>query len=197
MNRANSVDQYIRQCSQWRDELAALRDVLRTTKLKEEIKWGAPCYTHNGKNVVGVGGFKSYFGLWFHQGALFDDDIDVLINAQDGKTKALRQWRMTSASEIKPSIIKRYVNASIRHVDAGYAIKADKNRAVVVPPELQKALRLQKGAAGAYRDLRLGLRREFADYVSSAKRDETKQRRIGKVLAHISSGTGLNDKYRR
>jgi uncharacterized protein YdeI (YjbR/CyaY-like superfamily) len=39
---------------------------------------------------VGIGGFKSYFGLWFHQGALLTDKAGVLINAQEGRTKALR-----------------------------------------------------------------------------------------------------------
>ncbi len=92
MQRAKSVDAYINQSAQWHDELKLLRRILRWTSLKEEIKWGAPCYTHNGKNVVGVGAFKSYFGLWFHQGALLKDDNNVLINAQEGKTKALRQW---------------------------------------------------------------------------------------------------------
>ncbi len=46
------------------------------------------------------------FGLWFHQGATLKDASNKLINAQDGKTKVLRQWRMTHANEIKPSIIE-------------------------------------------------------------------------------------------
>ena len=120
MQRAKSVDAFIRQSVQWRDELTRLRDILRTTSLQEEIKWGAPCYTHNGKNVVAIGGFKAYFGLWFHQGALLKDDNNVLINAQAGKTKALRQWRMTSAKAIKSTIIKRYVKEAIAHADAGH-----------------------------------------------------------------------------
>ena len=124
MQRAKSVDAYINQSAQWHDELKSLRRILRSTSLTEEIKWGAPCYTHKGKNVVGVGAFKSYFGLWFHQGALLKDDNNVLINAQEGKTKALRQWRMTSASEIKAAIIKRYVKEAIAHTDAGREIKA-------------------------------------------------------------------------
>lgn len=124
MQRAESVDAYINQSAQWHDELKLLRRILRSTSLKEEIKWGAPRYTHNGKNVIGVGAFKSYFGLWFHQGALLKDDNNVLINAQEGKTKALRQWRMTSASEIKAAIIKRYVKEAIAHTDAGREIKA-------------------------------------------------------------------------
>lgn len=197
MNRAQTVDQYILQSEHWQDELERLRDVLKRTKLNEEIKWGAPCYTHNGKNVVGIGAFKSYFGLWFHQGALLSDDTGVLMNAQIGKTKALRQWRMTSARQIKPAIIKRYVNESITYVEAGRSIKADKSKPVVVPPELRNAMRRQKNATAAFNQLGKGAQREFAEYVADAKREETKIRRIEKVLPMILQGRGLNDKYRR
>jgi uncharacterized protein YdeI (YjbR/CyaY-like superfamily) len=94
MKRANSVDEYIADAGTWKNELKRLREILRSTELKEEVKWGGPCYTCDGKNVVGIAGFKSYFGLWFHQGALLKDPKKVLMNAQEGKTKAMRQWRM-------------------------------------------------------------------------------------------------------
>ncbi len=91
--RHKTVDDYIEAAEPWQDELIRLRKILRSTDLEETVKWGAPCYTHDGKNVVGMASFKSYVGLWFHQGALLGDKKKVLINAQEGKTKALRQWR--------------------------------------------------------------------------------------------------------
>ena len=151
MKRAKTVDDYMSHAPRWQPELEKLRALLSSTKLIEEVKWGAPCYTYNGKNVVGIGGFKSYFGLWFHQGALLKDDARVLVNAQEGKTRALRQWRMSSASDIKPSIIKRYVTESIAHIDSGREIKADRSRAIVVPDELRNAMRRYKGATAAIR----------------------------------------------
>lgn len=197
MRRAISVDDYIANADNRRKELGRLRDVLRATPLAEEIKWGAPCYTYKNKNIVGIGGFKSYFGLWFHQGALLKDDENVLINAQEGKTKALRQWRMSSDEDIKPAIIKRYVAEAIALVDQGREIKATRAAAVDVPPELQKILRRTKGATAAFRQLRQGWQREYADYVASAKRDDTKKRRVTRILPMIQAGVGLNDKYRR
>ncbi len=197
MKRSKSVNDYIRDTNQWQSELKTLRAILKTTKLIEEIKWGAPCYTHNGKNVVGVGSFKSYFGLWFHQGALLKDDKKALLNAQEGKTKALRQWRMNSAKEIKAAVIKRYINEAIAHIDAGHEIKADRKKPLDMPRELQRALRRHRGATAAFREMRIGLQREYADYISSAKRDETKQKRIEKIVPMISAGIGLNDKYRK
>ena len=114
MQRAKSVDDYISDASQWQDKLVQLREILRSTNLTEEVKWGGPCYTYGGKNIVGMSGFKSYFGLWFFQGVLLQDKNSVLINAQEGKTKSMRQWRMTSASDIKPALMKRYVAEAIK-----------------------------------------------------------------------------------
>ena len=197
MRRASSVDDFIADAEFWQAELVKLRDILRSTSLTEEVKWGAPCYTSNGKNVVGIGGFKSYFGLWFFQGALLNDDNGVLVNAQEGKTKALRQWRMTSAKDIKPTIIKRYVKEAVALIEEGKAIKAATGMPVEVPDKLKKALRRNKGATAAFRRLRPGQQREFADYVSAAKRDDTKDSRTAKILPLIVAGIGLNDKYRR
>lgn len=196
MQRAKSVEDYITNASHWQDELVRLREILRSTSLTEEIKWGAPCYTWKGKNIVGIGAFKSYYGLWFHQGALLKDDNKVLINAQEGKTRALRQWRMKSSSEIKPAVIKRYVREAIGHVDAGREIKADRAKTVEVPDELRKAMRRHKGASAAFRELTPGRQREYSEYVASAKRDDTKQKRIDKILPMVVAGVGLNDRYR-
>jgi uncharacterized protein YdeI (YjbR/CyaY-like superfamily) len=196
MKQTKTVDDYLSDAGQWQAELGMLRKILLSCRLTEEIKWGAPCYTYNGKNVVGLGAFKSYFGLWFHQGALLKDSSKVLINAQKGKTKALRQWRMHSADDIKPRIITRYVKESIEQFKDGQAIKASRNEPVSVPPELTSALRRNKGATAAFRELRKGLQREYADYIGAAKREETKRRRIDRILPMITAGIGLNDKYR-
>ena len=82
MKRYKTVDDYIAHAAQWQDELRRLREILQSTELTEDVKWGAPCYTFDKKNVVGILGFKSYFGFWFHQGVLLEDRKKVLIDAQ-------------------------------------------------------------------------------------------------------------------
>lgn len=196
MKRASSVDEYVSHADEWQDELKRLREILLSTELQEEVKWGGPCYTYDGKNVVGMAGFKSYFGLWFHQGALLTDRKKVLINAQEGKTKALRQWRMQTAKDIKPAIIKNYVKEAIKLTKEGKQITPARKKPLVVPPELKKALRNNKTASENFENMRLGLQREYADYIADAKRDDTKLRRIEKILPMISKGAGLHDKYR-
>lgn len=196
MKRAKSVDEYISTSEMWRDELKQLREILNETALTEEIKWGAPCYSCDGKNVVGIGAFKSYFGLWFFQGALLTDARKVLTNAQEGKTKALRQWRMKSATDIRPADITRYVKEAIKLAKDGKSIGKVKKKPLPLPPELKDALQKNNAAEKNFKKLTSGRQREFAEYISEAKRDETKQTRIEKIMPMIKAGVGLHDKYR-
>lgn len=196
MIKARTADEFFKKAPQWRSELNTVREVLKATGLTEEVKWGAPCYTLDGVNVVGLGAFKSYFGLWFFQGALLKDERKVLVNAQEERTKAQRQWRMTSAADIDEKLIGRYVKEAASIAKSGRSIAKSPPKRLVMPAELQKTLAENKKAAAAFKMLTPGRQREFADYISSAKQPETKSKRISKILPMILAGAGLNDKYR-
>jgi uncharacterized protein YdeI (YjbR/CyaY-like superfamily) len=120
----------------------------------------------------------------------------VLINAQEGKTKALRQWRMTSAKEIKSTAIKRYVREAIQLVKDGQTVDTSNRKAFSVPPELKAALTKSKLANRKFAALTPGRQRDYAEYIASARRDQTKQNRLKKIMPMIRQGIGLNDKYR-
>ncbi len=196
MLRFKTVDAYIKSEKVWQDELIQLRKILNSTPLVEEVKWGAPTYTHKGKNVVGLAAFKDYFGIWFHQGVFLTDKNNVLINCQEGKTRGLRQWRMAGKKEIKPRIIKSYVMEAIGLVEQGKSIKPQRGKPVVIPPQLKAALETNNKPATAFEALTLGKKREYTEYIADAKREETKLKRLDKILPMIESGVGLNDKYR-
>ena len=61
MKRHKTVDAYINGEENWQVELTQLRKILNATELQEEVKWGGPCYTLDGKNVVGMGAFQILF----------------------------------------------------------------------------------------------------------------------------------------
>ncbi len=126
MARCKSVGEYLEGHPQWAAALTTLRDILNATELAETVKWGAPCYTLGGKNVVGIGAFSQYVGLWFFQGVFLSDPDKVLINAQEGTTKALRQWRFTGAQEIDMDKVNAYVLEAIENQKQGKAIKPDR-----------------------------------------------------------------------
>ena len=196
MQRHKTVEDYIDAHEPWREQLIQLRRILQQTDLEERVKWGAPCYTWKGKNVVGLAAFKSYVGLWFHQGALLEDSDGVLLNAQEGKTRALRQWRFDSASNIPTDTVKAYVLAAVQLAEQGREIKPERSKPLVMAPELADALAGDAEAAAGYKKLTPGRQREYSEYILEAKREDTRQRRVAKVLPMICQGIGLNDRYR-
>jgi len=197
MKQIKTVDEYINSHQGWQQELELLREIiLSNPELNEEVKWGAPIYTLKGKNIVGIGAFKSYVGLWFHQGVFLKDYKKVLINAQEGKTKALRQWRFNSINDVDSNTIKKYVEEAIHNQKAGKELKPEVNSNLTIPVELQSLFNGDTVIKSAYDSLTLYKQKEFAEYIASAKKTETKLSRIEKIKPMILSNTGLNDKYR-
>ena len=199
MIKPKSVEHFIETREKWQSEITKLREILLTMDLEETVKWMFPCYVHGKKNVVGIGGFKSYFGLWFYEGASMEDSQGVLISAQEGKTKDLRQWRMTSAKEIKVRTIKSYVKEAIELSKVAKKPRPRKknNAAVIVPPELQGALKANRKAATAFGKLSLSRQRGYAEYIADAKRAETKVKRLAKIMPLIEKGVAIEELYRR
>ena len=196
MKRHKTVNEYIKSNKQWGDALKKLRNIIIKTKLEETVKWGVPVYTFDDKNIVGIGAFKSYVGLWFFQGALLTDNKKKLVNAQEGVTKALRQMRFNSAEEINEKVILEYVKEAINNQKAGKEIKPEKKPTLSIPKELTEKIKKNAKLKKSFNQLTPFKQREFCDYISEAKREATKISRLEKVIPMIFKGIGLNDKYR-
>lgn len=196
MARAKTVDEYIDQHADWRGCLDKLRKELLAAGFDETIKWGAPSYGVDGKNVVGLGAFQQHCALWFHQGVFLSDPDGVLQNAQDDKTKAMRQWRFASERDVKVTRVRVYLREALANQRAGKERAPDRDRAVTVPPELAAAFAARPALKKAFDALTPGRRREYADHVAEAKREATRLARVEKVTPMIEAGVGLHDKYR-
>lgn len=197
MKGYKTVDEYILNVEEGREILIVLRDLIRSTELTETVKWGVPVYTINDKNVVGIAAFKSYVGLWFYNGSFLKDKAGVLINASEGITKALRQWRFTSVDEIDDTLVIMYLHEAIQNQKDGKELKPDRNQPVVIPDELTKVFSEDKELESCFNRFTIGKQREFTDFVSSAKQAETRKARIQKIIPLILENIGLNDKYRK
>ena len=191
-----SPDEYFEKLDKWRDELTVLRKLISKTELIEQIKWGIPVYTIENKNVIGISGFKNHFGIWFYQGVFLKDPKGILVNAQEGKTKAMRHWRMTSIKDIDQESISQYVNEAIENQKAGKEVKHEKKE-LVVPVELESLLESREGLRASFESLTPGKQKEFANHVSEAKMEKTRVSRAEKVVPLIEAGVGLNDKYKK
>ncbi|HZJ35900.1 MAG TPA: YdeI/OmpD-associated family protein [Gillisia sp.] len=196
MQKIESVDQYIQSHPKWTEILLELRELLNSTVLTETIKWGGPVYTLDGKNLLGIGAFKNHSALWFFQGALLQENTNLLINAQEGKTKVLRQIRFEAVSKIDKQELLKYIDETISLHKQGKEIKPNLNKEILIPSKLSDFFKSNSELKKAFSILNPGKQREYAEYITEAKRNETKQKRIEKIIPMIKVGIGLNDKYK-
>src|SRR6476660_10471709 len=88
------VDFFFSKAKQWREEFEKLRTIILDCGLTEELRWGKPCYTSEGSNIVLIHGFKEYCALLFFKGALLKDPRGILIQ-QTENVQSARQIRFT------------------------------------------------------------------------------------------------------
>ncbi|WP_040279871.1 YdeI/OmpD-associated family protein [Psychroserpens damuponensis] len=195
MKKVNSVEEYIEVNSNFSQELTLLREIINTTDLEETIKWSAPAYCLNGKNVLGLGAFKKHFCIFFHQGVFLKDEHDLLNNAQEDKTKGMRQMRFKSISDINETAVLSYVKEAIEN--QAFKPKRITKKDVIVPDLISEVLNSNADFKTAFKALTPSCQREYCNYISEAKRDATKFSRLDKIKPMILKGAGLHDKYKK
>ncbi|MBT8257450.1 MAG: YdeI/OmpD-associated family protein [Bacteroidia bacterium] len=197
MKKVHSVEEYIEVHDKYSVALSELRKLMLETEMEETLKWSIPTYTLNGKNVCGIGAFKNHFGIWFFNGVFLKDEHKLLRNAQEGKTKAMRQIIFNSIDDIKPDLIRIYIKEAIENQKSGKEVKPNRTKKeVIIPEELKFAFDSNSELKQNFERLAPYKRREFCDYISSAKREATKESRLEKIIPMILQGVGLNDKYK-
>ena len=194
MTDSEKVDSFIENQKQWKEKLQQLREVFQQTELKEEVKWGKPTYTLNGKLVAGMAEFKNHIALWFHQGVFLKDKQNQLINAKEAK--ALRQWRFEKEDTIDSELVLEYIEEAIANAKAGKEMKKTVNKEVLIPEILKRAFKDDKVLKESYKKLTPGKQREYAEHIGEAKREATQQSRLEKCSEMIKQGGGLHDKYK-
>lgn len=179
----------------WEEELLLLKSIIDKTELTETTKWGGPVYVYEKKNVIGLGGFKDYFAIWFFNGVFLKDEKKKLINAQENLTKSLRQWRFTSKEKINEKEVLKYIFEAIQNEKLGKVIKPSKKEAII-SELLEKEMAQNPALKEAFQKFSPYKQYEFLEYIETAKQEKTKLSRIQKVIPIILANVGLNDKYK-
>ena len=197
MGKITSVEEYIEVNSHFSKEISLLRNIINSTELEETIKWSMPTYCLNGKNVLGLGAFKHHFCIWFHQGVFLKDKYHLLYNAQEEKTKAMRQMRFESEETINKAAVLTYVKEAIENQRLGRALMPQrKAKPLIIVKELKAVLNANTELKKMFKTLSISKQREYNDYIKDAKREETKLRRLDKIVPQITNGKALHDKYK-
>jgi uncharacterized protein YdeI (YjbR/CyaY-like superfamily) len=188
------VDFYFDKATKWQKEIEQLRKIILSCGLDEELKWGCPCYTFEGKNIVLIHTFKEYCALLFFKGALLNDTKGILIQ-QTKNVQVPRQVRFTNLKEIVKlaTTVKTYIYEAIEVEKAGLKVKLKKTTEFEMPEEFKKILNKNAALKTAFKALTPGRQRGYLLYFAQAKQSTTRESRIEKYTKQILAGKGLND----
>jgi uncharacterized protein YdeI (YjbR/CyaY-like superfamily) len=186
------VDAYIGRSKKWPAEMRELRAVLLCSGLAEEIKWGKPCYGHDGRNIAIIQEMNDFLALMFFKGALLGDAAGILKSQGPNSRSALRV-EFTSVGEVAKlaKTIQAYIGEAIDVEDAG--LKVDPASDLVLVDELQQRIDADRVFRTAFETLTPGRQREYNLHFSSAKQAATRLSRIDTCAPRILAGQGFRD----
>ncbi len=207
--RAESVDQYLEsgcgrcerggtpQCKvrAWVDELRLLREILQQSTLVEEAKWGAPCYTHHGKNVLMLSALNDSVVVSFFQGAQLKDPVGILEKPGESSRFA-RYLRFTDRQgvEQRQGDILAYVAEAAEIAKSGNSLEPAVTDLPEYPQELVDVFGGDPGFEAAFTALTPGRQRGYLIHFSSAKQSATRAARIDRQMPKIFAGKGWNER---
>ncbi|BEV03165.1 YdeI/OmpD-associated family protein [Chryseobacterium gambrini] len=188
------VDFFFNKTGQWQTEFEKLRTIALKTELTEDLKWGCPCYTYEGKNIFLIHGFKEYCALLFFKGALMKDPENILIR-QTENIQATRQIRFTNLQQIidLENVLSDYIFEAVEIEESGARVEMKKTHEFNIPEEFAQKLSENPELQKAFEALTPGRQRAYLLYFSSAKQSKTRISRIEKYIFEILNGKGLND----
>ena len=194
------VDAYIAGAAEFaKPILRHLRQLVHSAcpEVEETLKWRCPTFMHKGM-LCGMAAFKQHctFGFWKHS----------LIIQQNPASKAKAEeamgqcGRITSLSDLPPDqvlmgYIKRAVELNEQGIKISRSPKALKKQPLAVPPDLGAALKKNKKAAVTFDNFSPSHKREYIEWITEAKREETRTKRLGTTIAWLTKGKPRNWKY--
>jgi len=178
----------------WQEVLVALRALARAAGLREEVKWGSPCYSLDGKNVLMVAAYNEFACISFFKGTLLVDDADLL-ESPGPNSQAVRLVKFTSLAAFAAQRA-----AVVALVEQAMALARTGAKVVFapapepVPEELQAVLDADPELADAFAALTPGRQRSHILHVSGAKQVASRQGRAEKCAEKIRAGKGFLDR---
>ncbi len=163
-------------------------------KLTEELKWGFPCYTVDGRNIVMLAAWKDNCSISFFKGSLMKDPQQLLTKPGEN-SQAARLLRFQSVEEIKKltPLIKEYVQEATELEKSGAKVDFKAKNELELPEELEQKFSELPSFRKAFSALTPGRQRGYVLHFSAAKQTQTRMARIEKCMPMIFEGRGLHD----
>lgn len=193
--RDQRVDEYIGRAPAFaRPILEHLREVVHSAdpEIEETLKWKMPYFVDHGM-VCGMAAFKEHCTFAFWNAEVLGEALDT---AAQGA--AMGQFgRLRSLDDLPPDdVLRGYVREAVKLNRAGKKPRraAASSGAVQIPP-LQAALADHPSAREVFERFSPSHRREYVEWITEAKREETRARRIAQAVEWIAEGKPRNWKY--
>jgi len=187
------IDDYIAKAADFaKPILTHLRELIHTgcPDVEETIKWRNPSFTHKGL-LCGIAAFKQYCVIGFWKEALLFDK----------KNPSAIPDRITSVTELPADkILLGHIKEAVRLNNEGAKILRPKPKPrteLVVPNDLLAALKKNKPALATFEDFSYSHKKEYVEWITEAKHEETRTQRLATAVAWIAEGKARNWKYER
>lgn len=195
MNTDPRIDAYIGKAADFaKPILAFLREVLREAcpEGEETLKWSSPSFVYKGKILAGFAAFKAHAAFGFWSGS-------QVVDARDKAGTSPRQFgRLTSLDDLPDrATLIALTRKAMKLIDDG--VKPERTKSVkppfTVPQDLQAAIDGSPAARAAWNAFPPSCRREYVEWVTEAKRDETRTKRLNRTIEMLNEGKRRNWKY--
>ena len=191
------VDAYIARAMPFaRPILEHIRTLVHAAcpKTVETLKWGAPTFMYADEMLCSIAAFKAHATLGFWKGALIVDGKGSKVEAAMGQF-----GRLTTVADLPAKrVLAGYVKKAMKLNEAGVKVaktKSGKAKPVVVPADLRAALAKNRRAAATFEAFSPSCRREYIEWITEAKQEATRQRRLATTIEWLVEGKKRNWKY--
>jgi uncharacterized protein YdeI (YjbR/CyaY-like superfamily) len=189
------VDAYIDRAAPFaKPILKHLRKIVHAgcPNVEETIKWGFPHFDHKGI-MCGVASFKSHCAFGFWKGAL------IFGGDKSKERDAMGHFgRITSIEDLPDEeTLIGYVFKAAELNDSGVKapVRAQPKEPLPVPDYLTAALKKNAKARKTFADFSPTNQREYVEWLSEAKREETRKQRLKTAIEWMAQGKVRNWKY--
>ena len=186
------VDAYIEAAQPFaRPILTKVRAVVHAAvpDAAETMKWSMPFFTLNGRDVAMMAAFKVHAGVGIFDGS-----------AMGGGEAMSNCGKLATVDDLPADLPARLQTAAVLAAQ-GKPMRAAAPRPpkaeIAMPDDLAAALAAYPAAAAQFTAFPPGARREYLEWVTSAKQPTTRAKRIETTVAQAAEGKRLNWKYEK
>jgi len=174
--------------------LRTLREIALKSdpKIIEDWKWG-PNYYINGM-VCGYGAFQKHVNFVFFQGSMLKDKMKILLGNPGNLHN--RHLKYTDVKEINEDVLLEYLIEAIDNNKKGKKTVKAIDKTVIIANDINKEFKLA-GILNYFETLAYSHKKEYIQWIESAKKEETRKNRIENAIGKLTSKQMLNDKYKK